>query len=110
SDLQVSRVILGVVERTFGKVTESHVVLPTPELKEAVLSTDLWLNYPEAERERLWEDCIVRLTRHGLVGWRYEERSEIIVLIRKMMNVLTLGLEPGGIFDQTCGILTGKKR
>jgi len=110
SDLQVSRVILGVVERTFGKVTESHVVLPTLELKEAVLSTDLWLNYSEPERERLWEDCILRLTRHGLVGWRHEERSEIIVLIRKMMNLLALGLEPGGVFDQTCGILIGKKK
>ena len=110
SDLDVSRHILGVVERKFGDMPENQAVLPTPELRDAVLSTDLWLDYPEAQREQFWEDCIVRLTKHGLVGWKYGKRAEIIVLIKKMQNVLTLGLEPGGLFDQTCGVLTGKRR
>ncbi|MFH1740754.1 MAG: cyclic nucleotide-binding domain-containing protein [bacterium] len=110
SDLSVSRHILGVVERTFGAVAQSHVIMNTPELQEAVLSTDLWLNYPENQREQYWEDCVQRLTKHGLLGWRFDKRAEVIVLIKKMQNVLTLGLEPGGQFDQTCGVLTGKRQ
>lgn len=106
NDLDVSRHVLGVVERKFGDIPDSQVIMPTPELKEAVLSTDLWLKYPEIQREQFWDECVTRLTKHGLLGWRFGQRAEIIILIKKMRYVLTLGLEPEGRFQKTCDLLT----
>jgi CRP-like cAMP-binding protein len=109
-DLDVCRHILAVVEQKSGKIPGPQVVVPTAELKEKALSRGPWLSHVGSQREQFWEDCVARLVRRGLLKWPFGRRTETIVFIEKMRDMLNLGLEQGGAFYRTCDLLTGRKR
>ena len=106
-DLQVGEDILAFAEeRLPANSPKTQLVVPTEELNAALLQSATWPQLNDSQRSQALQQCYSRLSAHGLLGYRFGNRKEVILIIKRLRMLMSLDVKPGGEFEKTCRTLT----
>ncbi len=101
-DLQVCDDILEFAESRLPRPDANQLIVPSNELKEALMQNPLWTGLPPEQQSHAYDHCFNRLASHGLLGFRFKNRQEIILIVKRLRALMSLDIKPGGEYDKTC--------